>query len=249
VIATLTHLRTRLFYGWHGAGMLSRLSGASTLLLGGVAIAGMSLVTFVSSQGWPGALSGPASSPPQLIRLSSPGEGVRQALGGSHVAPAPGAAAPAAGQAGRGSGTITGSGAGTRAPAPAASNEIRSGNGPGLQPGAGHPQPGAGQPQPGPGGGPAQTPGGENPGTPAGGGSPGDTPAPAPSPAPAAQGNGNGHAYGRYKNHTKSPSAAPNGSSSGNGNAYGHANDPSTPAPAEQPAPSKDQGGRDKREG
>ena len=246
MIATLTHLRTRLFYGWHGAGMLSRLSGASTVLLGGVAIAGMSLVAFLSSQGWPGALSGPASSPPQLIRLSSPGEGVKQALGGSRVVPAPGAAAPAAGQAGLGSGTITGAGAGTRAPAPAASNEIRSGNGPGLQPGAGHPQPGAGQPQPGPGGGPAQTPGGETPGTPASGGSPGDTPAPAPSPAPAAQGNGNGHAYGHYKNHTKSPSGtgADPSSSSGNGNANGHANDPGTPASAEQPAPSKD-----KREG
>src|SRR4051794_41680825 len=104
--------------------MLSRLSGASTLLLGGVAIAGMSLVAFLSSQGWPGALSGPVSSPPQLIRLSSPGEGIKQAVGASRAVPEPGAAELAAGRAGRGGGPITGA----AAPAPATSNDIRSGN-------------------------------------------------------------------------------------------------------------------------
>ena len=244
MIATLEQLRTRLFYGWQGAGMLSRLSSASTLLLGGIAIAGMSLVAFLSSQGWPGTLSGPGSSPPQLIRLSSPGEGVRQALGGSRVAMPP-AGAPAPGHSLGGATAGGGGAAGGERPAPGAANEIRSGNGPGLQPGAGHPPSGAGQPQPGPGGGPSQPPAGETPGTPSGGGLPGGTPAPAPEPAPAAQGNGNGngHAYGHYKSRTKAAATAGSSSSSGNGNASGHTKDPSTAAPAEQPASSADQGG------
>src|SRR6476660_3011112 len=85
LIATLTQIRSRLFGGWQGAGMLSRLSGGSLLLLGAVAIAGMGLIAFASGQSWPTALGGGGSTPQQLIGLERPGAGVHQGVAANHA--------------------------------------------------------------------------------------------------------------------------------------------------------------------
>src|SRR3954462_3118807 len=71
VLTPVRHLTTRAKTYWSQRGFLAKLSGTATMAVGIAAAAGILLVSYVASQGWPKG-HGAGSSPLGLIDLGSP---------------------------------------------------------------------------------------------------------------------------------------------------------------------------------